>query len=175
MSRREETFALPSLASLTMGPATDGPGAKRTVGGKKKRKIPVQDRTRALVYEYRYAPLPSLREAQRAVVALALHFDPKRARAEQMPRVEDGDHERLQRAGAHAADANARIMPYTSFPPDLAGDGDHYAARVVSESFRGMSRVAQQRAGHQATAELILCDRLQAGATLDTEWSCQPG
>ena len=74
MSRREETFALPSLASLTMGPATDGPGAKRTVGGKKKRKIPVQDRTRALVYEYRYAPLPSLREAQRAVVALALHF-----------------------------------------------------------------------------------------------------
>ena len=28
---------------------------------------------------------------------------------------------------------------------DLAGDGDHYAARVVSESFRGMPRVAQQR------------------------------
>ena len=29
---------------------------------------------------------------------------------------------------------------------DLAGDGDHYAARVVAESFRGISRVAQQRA-----------------------------
>jgi len=29
---------------------------------------------------------------------------------------------------------------------DLAGDGDHYAARVVAESFRGLSRVAQQRA-----------------------------
>lgn len=28
---------------------------------------------------------------------------------------------------------------------DLAGDGDHYAARVVSESFRGQSRVTQQR------------------------------
>jgi len=28
---------------------------------------------------------------------------------------------------------------------DLAGDGDHYAARVVSESFRGLSRVQQQR------------------------------
>ena len=28
---------------------------------------------------------------------------------------------------------------------DLAGDGDHYAARVVSESFRGQSRVNQQR------------------------------
>ncbi|MFK4793415.1 BolA family protein [Sphingobium sp. ZW T5_29] len=33
---------------------------------------------------------------------------------------------------------------------DLAGDGDHYAARVVSESFRGMSRVAQQRAVYSA-------------------------
>ena len=26
---------------------------------------------------------------------------------------------------------------------DLAGDNDHYAAHVVSESFRGMTRVAQ--------------------------------
>ena len=26
---------------------------------------------------------------------------------------------------------------------DLAGDGDHYSARVVSESFRGMARVKQ--------------------------------
>ena len=28
---------------------------------------------------------------------------------------------------------------------DLRGDGDHYAASVVSESFRGMNRVQQQR------------------------------
>ena len=28
---------------------------------------------------------------------------------------------------------------------DLAGDGDHYAANVVSESFRGKSRVQQQK------------------------------
>ncbi len=28
---------------------------------------------------------------------------------------------------------------------DLAGDGNHYAATVVDESFRGLSRVAQQR------------------------------
>lgn len=28
---------------------------------------------------------------------------------------------------------------------DLAGDGDHYAARVVAESFRGLSRVMRQR------------------------------
>jgi len=33
---------------------------------------------------------------------------------------------------------------------DLAGDGDHYAARVVSESFRGLPRVAQQRAVYAA-------------------------
>ena len=33
---------------------------------------------------------------------------------------------------------------------DLAGDGDHYAARVVSESFRGQSRVAQQRRVYEA-------------------------
>ncbi|MEG3147959.1 BolA family transcriptional regulator [Sphingomonas sp. RT2P30] len=28
---------------------------------------------------------------------------------------------------------------------DLAGDGDHYAARVVAESFRGISRVERTR------------------------------
>jgi stress-induced morphogen len=33
---------------------------------------------------------------------------------------------------------------------DLAGDGDHYAARVVSESFAGMSRVRQHQAVYAA-------------------------
>jgi stress-induced morphogen len=33
---------------------------------------------------------------------------------------------------------------------DLAGDGEHYAARVVSESFRGVSRVAQHKAVYDA-------------------------
>ncbi len=28
---------------------------------------------------------------------------------------------------------------------DLAGDGNHYAATVIDESFRGKTRVAQQR------------------------------
>jgi stress-induced morphogen len=28
---------------------------------------------------------------------------------------------------------------------DLAGDGDHYAARVTSESFRGLPRVRQHQ------------------------------
>lgn len=33
---------------------------------------------------------------------------------------------------------------------DLAGDGDHYAARVVSESFLGMSRIRQHQAVYDA-------------------------
>lgn len=33
---------------------------------------------------------------------------------------------------------------------DLAGDGDHYAARVVSEQFRGIPRVRQHQAVYAA-------------------------
>ena len=33
---------------------------------------------------------------------------------------------------------------------DLAGDGNHYAAEVVDDSFRGQSRVEQQRAVYAA-------------------------
>lgn len=33
---------------------------------------------------------------------------------------------------------------------DLAGDGDHYAATVVSESFRGKSRVQQHQLVYEA-------------------------
>jgi len=33
---------------------------------------------------------------------------------------------------------------------DLAGDGDHYAAKVVSASFAGMSRIARTRAIYAA-------------------------
>jgi stress-induced morphogen len=48
-----------------------------------------------------------------------------------------------------AADIEALIK--SSFPDarieirDLAGDGDHYAATVVSEAFRGKSRVQQHQ------------------------------
>ena len=40
-------------------------------------------------------------------------------------------------------DANVTIR-------DLAGDGDHYAAEVVSESFRGLSRVKQHQMVYEA-------------------------
>ena len=33
---------------------------------------------------------------------------------------------------------------------DLAGDGNHYAAEVIDESFRGQNRVQQQRAVYGA-------------------------
>ena len=33
---------------------------------------------------------------------------------------------------------------------DLAGDGDHYAAHVVSEAFRGKTRVQQHQMVYQA-------------------------
>ncbi|WP_164118151.1 BolA family transcriptional regulator [Sphingorhabdus sp. Alg239-R122] len=33
---------------------------------------------------------------------------------------------------------------------DLAGDGDHYAAHVESEAFRGMTRVNQHKAVYAA-------------------------
>lgn len=33
---------------------------------------------------------------------------------------------------------------------DLAGDGDHYAARVTSESFRGLPRIKQHQAVYAA-------------------------
>jgi stress-induced morphogen len=33
---------------------------------------------------------------------------------------------------------------------DLAGDGDHYAAKVVAESFRGLPRVRQHQRVYEA-------------------------
>ncbi|MFV0302430.1 MAG: BolA/IbaG family iron-sulfur metabolism protein [Paracoccus sp. (in: a-proteobacteria)] len=33
---------------------------------------------------------------------------------------------------------------------DLAGDGNHYSAEVIDESFRGLNRVQQQRAVYTA-------------------------
>ena len=33
---------------------------------------------------------------------------------------------------------------------DLAGDGDHYSARVVAESFRGLPRVRQHQRVYEA-------------------------
>lgn len=54
----------------------------------------------------------------------------------------------------HESDLKAMIA--AAFPDaevtitDLAGDGDHYAAHVVSAAFRGMSRVAQHKAVYAA-------------------------
>ena len=42
-------------------------------------------------------------------------------------------------------------IPYAEIEiRDLAGDGDHYAAIVVAESFRGLSRIRQHQRVYQA-------------------------
>jgi len=51
--------------------------------------------------------------------------------------IEAAEIERLIREGF--PDAQVTIT-------DLAGDGNHYAAEVIAEDFRGMNRVQQQRA-----------------------------
>ncbi len=52
-----------------------------------------------------------------------------------------GEIERLIREGI--PDARVEIV-------DLAGDGDHYEARVVAESFRGLPRVKQHQRVYDA-------------------------
>ncbi len=49
--------------------------------------------------------------------------------------------EQLIRAGI--PDARVEIT-------DLAGDGDHYSAKVIAESFRGVSRLDRQRRVYEA-------------------------
>ena len=49
--------------------------------------------------------------------------------------------ERLIKASIPDADVTIR---------DLAGDGDHYAARVISCSFAGMNRIRQHQAVYAA-------------------------
>ena len=51
------------------------------------------------------------------------------------------DIERLIKAGIPDAEVTIR---------DLAGDGDHYSAIVVSETFRGKSRVQQHKLVYDA-------------------------
>jgi stress-induced morphogen len=64
--------------------------------------------------------------------------------------MQPGDIERLIKS--RIPDAEVTIQ-------DLAGDGDHYAATVVSASFRGKSRVQQHQMVYDALRE-------QMGGTL---------
>jgi stress-induced morphogen len=52
-----------------------------------------------------------------------------------------GEIERLIKASIPDAQVTIR---------DLAGDGDHYAATVISEAFRGTSRVQQHQIVYEA-------------------------
>jgi stress-induced morphogen len=55
--------------------------------------------------------------------------------------MEAADIERLIKAGIPDAQVTIR---------DLAGDGDHYSATVISASFRGKSRVQQHQIVYEA-------------------------
>ena len=68
------------------------------------------------------------------------------------------DIEQLIKAGIPDAEVTIR---------DLAGDGDHYAATVIAESFRGKSRVQQ----HQLVYDAL---KGQMGGAL-TRLPCRPG
>ncbi len=57
-----------------------------------------------------------------------------------MPISQDELHSRLQ-----AAFPGAEIAVQ-----DLAGDGDHYRARIVSDAFKGLSRLRQHQLVYQA-------------------------
>ncbi len=53
-------------------------------------------------------------------------------------------------AGEIEAMIKAALPDATVEITDLAGDGDHYAARVVSEAFRGLPRVRQHQRVYEA-------------------------
>ncbi len=53
-------------------------------------------------------------------------------------------------SGYRAADQGALSRRQRVSIDDLAGDGDHYAATVVSEAFRGKSRVEQHKMVYDA-------------------------
>lgn len=53
-------------------------------------------------------------------------------------------------ASAIEAAIRAALPDATIAIEDLAGDGDHYRATVVSERFRGLSRVAQHKLVYDA-------------------------
>jgi stress-induced morphogen len=65
---------------------------------------------------------------------------PRRQDPKSMP-MNASDIEKLIKAGIPDAEVTIR---------DLAGDGDHYAATVIAESFRGKSRVQQHQLVYNA-------------------------
>ena len=69
-------------------------------------------------------------------------IDDARAKLKDLPMPMNAhDIEKMIKDGIPDADVTIR---------DLAGDGDHYAAEVVAESFRGKSRVQQHQMVYKA-------------------------
>ena len=75
------------------------------------------------------------------VAKLGESFGGSRGEKRQAMPMAANDIERLIKARLPDADVTIR---------DLAGDGDHYAATVISETFRGKSRVQQHQIVYEA-------------------------
>jgi len=60
---------------------------------------------------------------------------------------------------------------------DLAGDGDHYAATVISESFRGKSRVQQHQLVYRALGDRMReqIHALSMRTLTPEEWAARSG
>jgi len=76
-----------------------------------------------------------------AIRALKQQDDRKSRRSETGMPMDARDIETMIKAAIPDAEVTIR---------DLAGDGDHYAATVISESFRGKSRVQQHQIVYQS-------------------------
>ena len=62
----------------------------------------------------------------------------------------DGSDAVVALGGVHAGCYELRASEDIRTIRDLAGDGDHYAATVIAESFRGKSRVQQHKLVYDA-------------------------
>jgi stress-induced morphogen len=94
-----------------------------------------------------FSPLAPLTSAAKRLILVAKLREsmgggggPETKETKAMPMAAN-DIERLIKA--RLPDANVTIR-------DLAGDGDHYAATVISETFRGKSRVQQHQIVYEA-------------------------
>ena len=93
------------------------------------------------------------RRARRILVVTLREFAHDRVAAG--PASAPGPLEEVRHAMAMASNdierlIRARIPDATVTIRDLAGDGDHYAATVIAESFRGKSRVQQHQIVYDA-------------------------
>ena len=100
------------------------------------------------------------------VAKLGESFGGSRGEKRQAMPMAANDIERLIKARLPDADVTIR---------DLAGDGDHYAATVISETFRGKSRVQQHQLVYGALGERMRAEihALSMKTLTPEDWAAQ--